>query len=323
MAKLRPERLEARARSAAHGNVLGLYYQDFSAAIALVESGYHGVRDDRGIPLVRYGRQGFHYNPITAAQYGLANLDAVMLGDDSRRTLAEEILEWLVGTLERQAGGAGLWRMPFRDLKYPWLDRGWVSALALGQGISALLRGHELFGRQEYLVAAGQAYEGLHAGLVSPPLVREESGGAIWYEEYPADPPLHVLNGHIYALLGVLDWARVTGDPQARRRWEAAVSAVRSSLASFDTGYWSLYDLRFRELSSLHYHKNIHLPQLEILGILSGDPCFDEVARRWRRYLGNPRCRIKRWLMLRLAHRVGRTTGEGGSPGTLGIGAGR
>lgn len=306
MTKLRPERLDFPARPASYGTSLGLYYQDFSAAITLVESGFHGTRDERGIPLVRYGEQGLHYNPITIAQYGLANLDAVMLGEDSRRALATDLLDWLVGSLERQSGGGGLWRMPFRDPKYVWLDRGWVSALAQGQGISALLRGYELFGMEQYFAAAGEAYQGLHSGRVSPPLLREAANGTLWYEEYPAERPLHVLNGHVYAMLGVLDWARVTGDARAFARWEAAVSAVRSTLASFDTGYWSVYDLRFRELASLHYHKNIHLPLLEVVGSLTGDPYFDEVARRWRSYLGSPRCRIQRWVVLRLAHRIRR-----------------
>ena len=47
---MRPERLEFPPLNCTHDERLGDYYQDFSAAIELIESGYHGSIDERGVP---------------------------------------------------------------------------------------------------------------------------------------------------------------------------------------------------------------------------------------------------------------------------------
>ena len=86
--------------------------------------------------------------------------------------------------------------------KYPWLRSPWTSALATGNAMSALLRGWQLFDDDRYRAAAGVAYDALHEPRTGIAIF---DGDELWYEEYPGDPPLHVLNGHIYALLGVVD----------------------------------------------------------------------------------------------------------------------
>ena len=128
------------------------------------------------------------------------------------------------------------------------------------------------------------------------------------------EPAGHVLNGAIYALWGVLDFARVTGDPGAWRIWRDGANTVARHLEAFDTGFWSRYELAVPELVSVHYHKNIHIPQLEVMHALTGEPVFKLVALRWQRYLRSPLSWLrrklegrKRWrlskMMPRRAHR--------------------
>jgi hypothetical protein len=187
--------------------------------------------------------------------------------------------------------------MAHNNRKYPWLVAPWTSALASGNAISALLRGWELLGDERYRRSAELGYLGLHAPATGLAL---EAGGELWYEEYPAQPPLHVLNGHVYALLGVLDYARVTRDSEAAGRWRRATATLLSHLDEFDLGYWSSYDLRWREPVSLHYQKNIHVPQLQILATLTGDEPFSEVARRWQGYADSLVARARWQLSLRM-----------------------
>jgi heparosan-N-sulfate-glucuronate 5-epimerase len=278
---------------------LGDYYQDFLPALKLAECGYHGTIDARGIPRVRLGNQGEHYLAVTVGQYALANASAVIRGAGERTERLRALCDWLVDNQHRGSDDAGLWTMGFDNLKYPWLRRPWVSALAQGNAISALLRGAELLRNQRYADAARAGYEALHVQRRHPLLV-VDTGDELWYEEYPSDVPLHVLNGHVYTLFGILDVARTFRDSVALSRWRRGVATVAKRLPEFDVGYWSAYDLRTKELVDVHYHKNIHIPQLRILEALQGDPVFAEYAARWERYLANPLARARRVIGMRL-----------------------
>jgi len=300
-----PAALEFPPLNASRDSVLGDYYQDMTAAIALVESGYHGPVNERGIPLLALKGQGDVASVVTTAQYALANMTALRHGDRAREALARAQLDWLVENQESDEPWTGCWVMRHDDPKYPWLRAPWTGSLALGNALSALLRGHELFADGRYLAAADAAYAGLHAERGAWTLYRAD-GDDLWYEEYPAEQPLHVLNGHIYTLLSVLDYARASGDGGAWERWERGAATVLRHLAEFDTGYWSIYDLRFREPANVHYHKNIHLPQLRILGSLTGDQTFSRTADRWERYLASPVARLRLWAWLRIRARLKR-----------------
>lgn len=277
---------------------LGDYYQDFTGALELVESGYHGGLDEHGVPVVRYGRETETYSAVIAAQYALANITAIRRGADERIPRLCAQLNWLLATQEEDGEFAGCWLMRHANSKYPWLKPPWTSALASGQAISALLRGWELIGDEQLRAAADRAYAGLHSRREQMQL-HLDADHELWYEEYPAEPPLHVLNGHVYALLGVLDYARVTGDPQATARWKLACQTTLAHLDGFDLGYWSAYDLLWREPVSLHYHKNIHIPQLRILAALTGEQRFGQTAERWERYHARLVTRLRWQIALR------------------------
>ena len=278
---------------------LGDYYQDLGPAISFFESAHHGRLDDHGVPLVRYGKQGSFHNAIHASQYALANLRALRLGEHARVDRAKTQLDWLLEAQQQVGKLAGCWVMQHDDPKYPWLKAPWTSALASGLAISALLRGWEWFGEERYRVAAERSYSALHRPRTEMVLCRER-GEELWYEEYPAERSLHVLNGHVYALLGVVDIARVTGDPEAGDRWRRAAATLRDHLEEFDLGFWSAYDLRWREPVSLHYHKNIHVPLLRILARLDDAATFDVAADRWQRYAESAVCRLRLEVELRL-----------------------
>ncbi len=296
---MKPEDLDFPVLHCSLDRTLGDYYQDFSPAIALVEGGYHGGLDSEGVPLVHHGHGTLSYNAITTAQYALANVTAVRRGDHSRCAHARAQADWLVAAQECASEWAGCWLMTHDNAKYPWLRAPWVSALASGNAISALLRSWELFGDERYRTAAEAAYRALHVRRSGPGLW-DDAGDELWYEEYPGHPPLRVLNGHVYTLLGVADYARVSGDAEADARWRRAARTVLGRLDDFDLGYWSAYDLRFREPATIHYQKNIHVPQLRILGALTGEAAFPATADHWERYLRSPASRLRWAAAIRL-----------------------
>jgi D-glucuronyl C5-epimerase C-terminus len=277
--------------------MLGDYYQEMYPALHLVESGYHGGMDPDGVPLVRYGDQGSFHNAVITSQYALANMIAIGRGEAARATVTRVLLDWLVTAQATSGRLAGAWVMEHDNAKYPWLRSPWTSAMASGNSISALLRGWQLFGDARYRSAAEAAYVALHEPRTEMAIF---DGDDLWYEEYPGDPPLHVLNGHIYTLLGVVDWARVTGDTEADARWRRAVATTLAHLDGFDLGFWSAYDLRWREPVSLHYQRNVHVPQLRILAALTGEQRFTAVADRWERQFSSLASRMRWHAALRI-----------------------
>ena len=112
----------------------------------------------------------------------------------------------------------------------------------------------------------------------------------IWIEEYIVDPPTHILNGFIWALWGVYDYARWSGRSDAFQIWEAGVATLAKRLADFDTGWWSLYEARdgSREMLASRYYHTLHITQLRVMHRLTGIDAFSACADRFQTYLDRP-----------------------------------
>src|SRR5262249_37505012 len=165
---------------------------------------------------------------------------------------------------------------------------------------SALLRGYQVLGERSLLEEATAAFRALDRVVEAGGVRAIDECGHLWFEEYPLTPHIHVLNGFIFALWGVLDFARATGDEEAWHWWEVGVKTLKARVRGFDCGFWSLYDLRYRDLASVHYHTQIHSPQLEAMYALTGAKIFREQAEQWRKTARSWKCRARWWLGLRL-----------------------
>jgi heparosan-N-sulfate-glucuronate 5-epimerase len=89
------------------------------------------------------------------------------------------------------------------------LEPPWYSAVAQGESANLLIRATVSLDRPELAQAPVRAV----LPLVSPDshVVAETDEGPV-LEEYPTDPPSHVLNGWIYALWGLYDIAAAGGE---------------------------------------------------------------------------------------------------------------
>jgi D-glucuronyl C5-epimerase-like protein len=183
----------------------------------------------------------------------------------------EQVLDEAIALASRRAGGIA-WDYMFQ------FDGGappWTSGLSQGTGLQALARAWRATGQDRYLTAAQQALgvfrmappEGVLDGTTSPEAAatpRSASGGGeggagsregdagAWYLQYSYAPSEHVLNGFIQALVGLYDYARLTGDPTGQQLFEAGDERARAQVARFDTGAWSKYDQSSE--SDLGYH---------------------------------------------------------------------
>jgi hypothetical protein len=151
---------------------------------------------------------------------------------------------------ERAGGLAWEYLFPFNGQAPPW-----VSSLAQGTGLQAMARSATRLNRQAEIFPV--AMRGLGIFQTRPPAgVRVGAGSGTHYLQYSGLPKLKILNGFIQSLVGLYDFAELTGDPTARSLFESGDLAGRKETPTFDTGAWSLYSRgSITRESDLGYHK--------------------------------------------------------------------
>lgn len=170
------------------------------------------------------------------------------------------------------------------------IDAGWYSAMAQGLGVSLLVR-HGM---------ATDADRAVRSLLnVEDGLVTETEHGPI-LEEYPAEPRPHVLNGWIWALFGLYDYANTDAAVDAELRDRAAdayargVASLVAHLPQYETGRgWSTYDRyphAIANIASPFYHQ-LHVDLLDALARVSPSVELTETSARWAAALARPSTR--------------------------------
>lgn len=213
------------------------------------------------------------------------------LGYWERRCEGEETGDRFLTLAERllataRPGASGLvWEVPVAAPKYG-LGRGWPSALGQGQAISVLLRAHALTGEERWFEAARAALVPLAAGVEDGGLARMLDG-ALVLEEYPSRRPSAVLNGWIYALLGVHELAVARAEPRAEELMTRSVRGLLELLPRYDLGWWSRYSLypHARPDLAKPFYQRLHPVLLEALHLARPDPRLPALAARWRAQL--------------------------------------
>jgi heparosan-N-sulfate-glucuronate 5-epimerase len=264
-------------------DVLGPYYMTF-----LAKANYQGPFDDAGVPQLNYrGRIGLQYNPIAIAQWGLGNYN--LFAQTGNRLAKDKFLvaaSWMAEHTEPHPAGTRVWNHHF-DWEYrDVLKAPWYSGLSQGHGLSLLVRAHAETGDETYLEAADAGFETFRHGLDDGGVTLLDDQGGAWFEEAILSPPTHILNGFMWACWGVYDYALHTGLEAPSELWRRSLIALRRDLDSFDTGYWSLYDLsgkRMDMLASPFYHA-LHIVQLRVMHNLTGDQYYGDRADRWQSY---------------------------------------
>jgi heparosan-N-sulfate-glucuronate 5-epimerase len=229
-------------------------------------------------------------NPVNVIQLALGTLQ---LRDLDQLPLVLAVVEWL----ERATGGGGLipYRFPMQHT-FP-LDPPWYSSLAQGEAASLLVRAAEILGLPHLYELADRTVAPLLEA--ESPLVTISPDGPV-LQEYPTDPPAHVLNGWITSLFGLSDLARARRPQTATsRRAEQAFAAGADALAARLHLYrtpigWSRYDLYphpLPNIASPAYHR-LHVAQLRAIHSLAGHDIFLNTAEEWERSLASVPARL-------------------------------
>lgn len=256
--------------------------------------------DDQGVPKVRYG-DDFHYNPVTIAQYALAQYGNYILnGDEGAKYRFLTAVDKLL-TLQDEEGAL--------RYTFPWkyyltgevFEPGWVSGMAQGQALSALSRAYYVTRDPRYLEAGNKALE----FMIRP----VEEGGTmstledldpslkdyIFFEEYISTPNNYTLNGFMFALLGLYDWQALSEkyhkqrDNVAKHYFELGIKTLINVLPYYDIGGFSSYDLGHLTFNKaphvgVGYHA-VHIYLLHALHSVTGEKWLQHFETVWRYYV--------------------------------------
>ena len=240
-------------------------------------------------PLLTPGRRvGFARSEVVWQYYRGEGIQLQMLANFGKANALhaerdEERLRALVGELVPLAADrAGLpaWEYYFR---FGGGTPPWTSGLSQGTAVQALGRASRLFGDPALADLAARAL----ALFERPPPtgVRQAGSTGSFYLIYTFAPTLRVLNAHLQAVIGLYDFAQLTGDPRAQTLYAAGEAEARAIVPAYDTGKWSLYDQR-RE-ADLNYHR-LNTTFLRNLCRRVREPVYCDAAARFEQYEAVP-----------------------------------
>lgn len=229
-------------------------------------------------------------HPVAYAQYGISALmEYEATGEQLWLDRAVRHAERLA---EIRTERDGAWWFPYL---FPWtyyqrtMTVPWWSGMAQGQALSLFTRLAEATGDTRWSDAAHSTWlsflQPREAGVPWSTMV---DSGHLFFEEYAGNqPPLLVLNGHVFALFGVYDYWRMTGDAEAARYIDGAATTVLAIMPLIrNPGGVSYYCVQAVYCQSplwqnSAYHA-IHSWQLDTVARLTGDARFSEWAQLLR-----------------------------------------
>ncbi len=257
---------------------------------------YYFTLDGLGIVCLQFtlfGGSAKQYFPVTVQQYALCQYNLYV--QNKKREHKETFLhhaDWLLESLKVR-GNLAYWpyTWPMRILEYTWKKPyDWASCIAQGQGLSVLIRAHSLTKDKKYLAPCKKLLKSFETDYrKSGGILETDRYGDAWYLEFPATVRHgRVLNGFLYALIGLWEYYLYTKDKQAKKLFETGKETAAKNLDLYDLDWgwfkWSRYDDRKIFYSGRRYHHKTLLPQLKIMYGITKDRRFEKKYRQWEEW---------------------------------------
>lgn len=307
--------LHGAARSNLHGvlsNTWSLARHRLLAAsvtpvFLTIERNYQWFWRDRRGPGTYGARRTFGRSPVIFEFYPGSGWQIQPLGNFGKLNGLAAARHTKPGRLRRYADALlplAVRRKRFLAFEYyfPWTGGrpGWVSGMATATGIAAFARVWQRTGDARYR-DMGESMLG--AFFARPPWgIRLYRGhGRYHYLQYSQAPHMLVGNAFAQALIGLDDFARITGSSRAKLALERGLRQADGAMSRFDTGAWSLYwrrpGTRRGGESDLHYHQLFEGFLEKLCGRFPSGP-FCTLHEHFARYEAEPvalgRLRVRR-----------------------------
>jgi heparosan-N-sulfate-glucuronate 5-epimerase len=205
-----------------------------------------------------------------------------------------------------QPGGAFMHDLPLEAMANPW-----PSCLAQGEGLSVLMRAFAATGDRRYLAQAHAAVDLMEVPVEAGGVASSLPDGSFFLEEYPGGRHRHVLNGALFAAVGLDDLMRLSDQAELRARIlrDRLLASLDRNLGLWSSGDWSVYSIErgaagARNACTLHYQL-VHVALLQHLVRMA--PCRHAALARsaagWAKGSRRPLSRA-RALVLKSLYRL-------------------
>lgn len=236
--------------------------------------------DEDGIPLLFYNNE-YIYHAVFIIQRGIALMQEYSKTQQvDLLNRAENFILKLIALSNNSEDVAlipyenkhKLHRIPFEVMKPTW-----YSGMAQGQFLSFASLLYINTKNDKYLKLSEQIFKSLA-------LIKAENeiwvscidrNKNLWIEEYPMEYPNFTLNGFIFAIFGLYDYAHINNSDEVLRYLKGTLTTVYNNIDKYrNKGYPSFYCLRHKTWYP-SYH-NIHIMQLELLYKMTNEKKFCE-----------------------------------------------
>lgn len=241
--------------------------------------------DAQGVPFVYYPEQngitaGKQYNATIVCNYALKYYQLQKHGDTAARTKFFNCANWLSFKLTRRDNYA----LYIFNWTQPWYDSvgaPFTSGMTSGRAIEVFVCADSLVHSTAYLNNAKLLIRGFYQPIDSGGFTYKSNNG--WWFEELADTAMHspyILDGHIFALLGVHKYWLATKDDSAAFVFQQGLRSLKQQLPKYNAPKgWSYYD-KYQKPSDKKYHR-ILTAQMKQLWEITGDPYFQDYYKRW------------------------------------------
>lgn len=257
---------------------------EFYRELSLLSKHIDIIIDDQGIPFKDYQTRegifiGKQRNPVTSSQLAFRYYDDFMeTGNQTSKKFFFANADWLI-SYSKNYGNYSIFEYDFVWPTYD-LPLNWTDGMAQGQAIQVLIKAHELSNDQKYLDEANLLLNAFFVDINDGGVTYKTETEGWWFEHYAhkEGKAPRVLNGHIFALLGINDYYEYTKDPNAKFLFDQGVIALEKNLPKYDRNGYSTYDVLGNP--SRNYHK-IHQDLLERMYLLTNDELFLDYQKKW------------------------------------------
>ena len=223
------------------------------------------------------------YDPTRIAQHALKHWNALRTTQETAHREAFLILaNWLLEHESPISKTTSCWPIPFAMPNY-YAPGPWLSASTQGTAISVLIRAYQLTNDVAFLDTAHRAVRIFELDILDGGVSTPIGKNGVFFEAIAVYPAAHILKGHILALLGLYDYVYLTRDSNIEALLERGLNTLHMMIEEFDTGYWTLYDLLHKRLTSRSNH-SLYIALLEALTNYSGCEQCASNAIRWKEY---------------------------------------
>lgn len=250
------------------------YYADFSKCILNKEN----ALDENGVFYLKWeGSAKIDYNVCAIAEFAIVEYENYLRTKSEKYKInVRNQINWLIENAVIKDNKL-YWYYLYDDVEH---KAPWASGISQGIGISALVRGANFFDKNELLSLAELAANTMIATVDEEGFRFGKGTYNFWYEESCTNS--HILNGHIYSILGFYDLYRATNNETYKTYFLNGVQSIKDNIADFDMRYISKYDAvsNFPANNSYNY---IHCILFKALYQITQDKFFFHYSKKWEK----------------------------------------